>query len=90
MANETKPSATSGASGNAAASGNVKGAGRGKRQSVVETLDDKQRFARKQMQQARGALLTAQKALEEGRPIPAEIVVACSEIVAASGRMLFD
>lgn len=89
MAETQKATGATGNGGKATDSMAAARAARGKRQAVAETLDPRERYARKQMQQARAALVNCQKHLEEGGEIPASILDACAELQKAAASMLF-
>jgi hypothetical protein len=89
MADAITKTGGAGAVANSGVGSSGVGKGKGVKPSVVDTLTGPQRFARKQMQQARAALVQCQRALENGTDITPEIVDACGEIVKLSGRMLF-
>lgn len=56
----------------------------------TDHLSDNQKYALRQMQQARSALEKAQKALIGGMTIPATVIDACAKVHSAVGQMLFD
>lgn len=53
-------------------------------------MNDKEKFAKRTIQQARSALAKLQVALENGNEVPSAVISACANITAAAGAMLFD
>ncbi len=63
---------------------------RGKGPMATVTLDDRQKFALRQLQGARSSLKKAQDALKNGWEPNASLIQACADITSSVGKMLFD
>ncbi len=65
-------------------------AAKGKGPRSTANLDDRQKFALRQMQGARSSLKKAQDALNAGWEPNTDLITACANITASVGKMLFD